>query len=271
MKEYIVSLKNVGMGDVERVGGKNASLGEMIQHLDAAGVLVPTGFATTAEAFRDFLDQDGLADKIRSLLEPLDVNDLAKLSAVGKTIRDAITAAPFSLELHSQIEHAVLEMESDNNGGEFSVAVRSSATAEDLPTASFAGQQETYLNVSGLKEIVKRIKDVYASLFNDRAISYRVHHGFAHHEVALSAGIQKMVRSDIGSSGVMFSLDTESGFKDVVFVTSSYGLGEMVVQGAVNPDEFYVYKKGIIAGKRSVLGGTLVGKKQQRTNAETGP
>ena len=270
MKEYIVSLKNVGMGDVERVGGKNASLGEMIQHLDAAGVLVPTGFATTAEAFRDFLDQDGLADKIRSLLESLDVNDLAKLSAVGKTIRDAITAAPFSPELHSQIEHAVLEMESDNNGGEFSVAVRSSATAEDLPTASFAGQQETYLNVSGLKEIVKRIKDVYASLFNDRAISYRVHHGFAHHEVALSAGIQKMVRSDIGSSGVMFSLDTESGFKDVVFVTSSYGLGEMVVQGAVNPDEFYVYKKGIIAGKRSVLRSTLGSKQLQMTYAESG-
>ncbi len=270
MKEYIVSLKNVGMRDVERVGGKNASLGEMIQHLDAAGVLVPTGFATTAEAFRDFLAQDGLADKIRALLESLDVNDVAKLSAVGKTIRDAIISAPFSPELHSQIERAVLEMENENNGGEFSVAVRSSATAEDLPTASFAGQQETYLNVSGLKEIVRRIKDVYASLFNDRAISYRVHHGFAHHEVALSAGVQKMVRSDIGSSGVMFSLDTESGFKDVVFVTSSYGLGEMVVQGAVNPDEFYVYKRGIIEGKRSVLRSTLGSKQLQMTYAENG-
>ncbi len=270
MKEYIVSLKNVGMGDVERVGGKNASLGEMIQHLDAAGVLVPSGFATTAEAFRDFLSQDGLADKIQSLLESLDVNDVAKLSSVGKTIRDTIISTPFSPELHSQIEHAVLEMENENKGSEFSVAVRSSATAEDLPTASFAGQQETYLNVSGLKEILRRIKDVYASLFNDRAISYRVHHGFAHHEVALSAGVQKMVRSDIGSSGVMFSLDTESGFKDVVFVTSSYGLGEMVVQGAVNPDEFYVYKRGITEGKRSVLRSTLGSKQLQMTYAENG-
>jgi len=268
MKEYIVSLKDVGMNDVARVGGKNASLGEMIQHLNAAGVLVPSGFATTADAFRDFIAHGGLSERIRSILESLDVQDVTRLAEVGKEIRGAIIETPFSRDLRDQIESAALAMEKENNGKEFSVAVRSSATAEDLPTASFAGQQETYLNVSGVQEVLRRIKDVYASLFNDRAISYRVHHGFDHHEVAISAGIQRMVRSDIGASGVMFSLDTESGFKDVVFITSSYGLGEMVVQGAVNPDEFYVYKKGLTEGKKSVLRSNLGNKQLQMTYAQ---
>ncbi len=252
MTDYIVSLKDVGMADVDKVGGKNASLGEMIRHLDAAGVRVPGGFATTAAAFREFLAHEGLDDRIRARLESFDVDDVGELTRAGAEIRGWIADTPFPAALERAIDGAWQAM---NNGsaGEFSVAVRSSATAEDLPTASFAGQQETYLNVSGLDAVTRRIRDVYASLFNDRAISYRVHHGFDHHKVALSAGVQRMVRSDIGASGVMFTLDTESGFRDVVFITSSYGLGEMVVQGAVNPDEFYVYKPALAASRRAIL------------------
>ncbi|MCB1746784.1 MAG: phosphoenolpyruvate synthase, partial [Gammaproteobacteria bacterium] len=252
MNEYIVSLRDVGMGDVERVGGKNASLGEMIRHLDAAHVRVPGGFATTAQAFRDFLAHDALDERIKSRLASFDVDDVAELARAGAEIRQWVIDTPFQPALQQAIEVAYAEMCRAEGDG-FSVAVRSSATAEDLPTASFAGQQETYLNVSGIEQVIRRIKDVFASLFNDRAISYRVHHGFDHHKVALSAGIQRMVRSDIGASGVMFTLDTESGFRDVVFVTASYGLGEMVVQGAVNPDEFYVYKPALAAGKKAVL------------------
>jgi len=252
MSDYIVSLKDVGMDDVDKVGGKNASLGEMIRHLDAADVRVPGGFATTADAFREFLAHEGLDGRIRARLESFDVDDVAELARAGKEIRQWIVDTPFPPRLQQEIE-AAFEAMSNGADGDFSVAVRSSATAEDLPTASFAGQQETFLNVSGVEHVVRRIKDVYASLFNDRAISYRVHHGFDHHKVALSAGVQRMVRSDVGASGVMFTLDTESGFRDVVFITASYGLGEMVVQGAVNPDEFYVSKPALAAGRRAVL------------------
>ncbi|MGE0483258.1 MAG: phosphoenolpyruvate synthase [Gammaproteobacteria bacterium] len=252
MNEYIVSLRDVGMDDVERVGGKNASLGEMIRHLDQAHVRVPGGFATTAQAFRDFLAHDALDERIKARLASFDVDDVAELTRAGAEIRQWVIDTPFQPALQHAIEEAYAAM-CAAEGESFSVAVRSSATAEDLPTASFAGQQETYLNVSGIEQVVRRIKDVFASLFNDRAISYRVHHGFDHHKVALSAGIQRMVRSDIGASGVMFTLDTESGFRDVVFVTASYGLGEMVVQGAVNPDEFYVYKPALAAGRKAVL------------------
>jgi len=252
MMDYIVSLDQIGMADLEQVGGKNASLGEMIRHLSAAGVNVPGGFATTADAFREFLSQNGLADKIRARLATLDVEDVAALTSAGTEIRCWITEIPLPEALESAIAAAYARM-SEGESVEFSVAVRSSATAEDLPTASFAGQQESYLNVRGLADVTLRIKDVFASLFNDRAISYRVHHGFEHHHVALSAGVQRMVRSDIGASGVLFTLDTESGFRDVVFVTASYGLGELVVQGAVNPDEFYVYKPALAAGHPAIL------------------
>ena len=264
MTEYIVPLDHIGIDDIDRVGGKNASLGEMIRHLSAAGVRVPGGFATTADAFRDFLAQGGLDQRINQRLAGLDTNDVAALAAAGRDIRQWVVDTPLPAALEAAIKAAWDQMAANAPVG-FSVAVRSSATAEDLPTASFAGQQETYLNVSGLDQVRVRIKDVFASLFNDRAISYRVHHGFEHAKVALSAGVQRMVRSDVGASGVMFTLDTESGFRDVVFITSSYGLGELVVQGAVNPDEFYVYKPALSAGRPAILRRNL-GSKHVRMN-----
>ncbi|MBV8465736.1 MAG: phosphoenolpyruvate synthase [Burkholderiales bacterium] len=240
------------MTDVERVGGKNASLGEMISQLAATGVRVPGGFATTAEAYRAFLAHDGLSAKIDAALTALDVDNVTELARVGKQIRQWVVETPFPAALDADIRTAFAKMEADS-GATISVAVRSSATAEDLPDASFAGQQETFLNIVGIDNVLHAIKEVFASLYNDRAISYRVHKGFAHADVALSAGIQRMVRSDKGAAGVMFTIDTESGFDDVVFVTSSYGLGETVVQGAVNPDEFYVYKPNVAAKKPSIL------------------
>lgn len=245
--------KQLGMRDLEQVGGKNASLGEMISHLSSAGVSVPTGFATTAEAFRQFLSVDGLDKKIYALLDSLDVEDIHQLTTAGKKIRAMILNASFSQAFETAIASAYANLTETIGHTEFSVAVRSSATAEDLPDASFAGQQETFLNIQGIDAVLIAIKQVFASLFNDRAIAYRVHHGFAHEEVALSAGIQQMIRSDLAVSGVMFTMDTESGFDEVVFITSSYGLGEMIVQGAVNPDEFYVHKPGLKAGKPSVI------------------
>ncbi len=239
------------MNDVDRVGGKNASLGEMISNLANAGVTVPGGFATTAQAYRDFLNHDGLKQRIDDQLAALDVDDVKMLAKVGAEIREAVINAPFPAQLETDIRVAYETLCEDL--GDISVAVRSSATAEDLPDASFAGQQETFLNISGIDNIFVAVKEVFASLFNDRAISYRVHKGFDHGEVALSAGIQRMVRSDIGAAGVMFSMDTESGFDQVVFITSSYGLGETVVQGAVNPDEFYVHKPTLEKGKHSIL------------------
>lgn len=252
MEEYIVWLDATGMDDVEHVGGKNASLGEMISNLASVGVDVPGGFATTAKAFRDFLSQSGIDDRINAKLNALDVDDVNALVAAGKEIRSWVIDTPFQPELSAAIEKAYAKMQADATS-EFSVAVRSSATAEDLPDASFAGQQETFLNVDGIDNVMHSIKEVFASLFNDRAISYRVHQGFEHSGVALSAGIQRMVRSDISSSGVLFTLDTETGFRDAVFITSSYGLGEMVVQGAVNPDEFYVHKPTLEAGRPAIL------------------
>ncbi|GHE83088.1 phosphoenolpyruvate synthase [Thalassotalea profundi] len=252
MQENVLWYENLGMNDVERVGGKNASLGEMISNLANVGVQVPGGFATTAHAFNEFLEQSGLNEKIHQLLDTLDVSDVNALSACGSTIRQWIIDTPFLPAMQTDIEQAYKQL-----AGEFSedasFAVRSSATAEDMPDASFAGQQETFLNVRGFDAVMVAIKHVFASLFNDRAISYRVHQGYDHRGVALSAGIQRMVRSDIASSGVMFSIDTESGFEDVVFVTSSVGLGEMVVQGAVNPDEFYVHKPTLASGKPAVV------------------
>jgi len=249
---HTIDFKHLGMKDLPAVGGKNASLGEMISHLSAQGVSVPTGFATTADSFRSFLKQNNLDKTIYEQLAQLDVDNLAELARVGKTIRDAILKTPFSDEFIVDVTAAYANLK-NIVGHDFSVAVRSSATAEDLPDASFAGQQETYLNVKGIDAVLMAIKHVYASLFNDRAITYRVHHQFVHADVAISAGIQQMVRSDLGASGVMFTLDTESGFDDVVFITSSYGLGEMVVQGAVNPDEFYVHKPGLRAGRPAVI------------------
>jgi pyruvate,water dikinase len=256
MIEYVVELDQLSMDDVSRVGGKNASLGEMLQNLAPLGVSVPGGFATTADAYREFLVQDGLKDKIAERLHQLDITDIAALQATGSDIRRWINEVPFPAEMEKAIDQAYGQLEKEY-GHEATWAVRSSATAEDLPDASFAGQQETFLNVSGLANIKQSIREVFASLFNDRAISYREHQGFDHNEVALSAGIQKMVRSDIASAGVAFSLDTESGFRDVVFITGSYGLGEMVVQGAVNPDEFYVHKQTLTAGRPAVLRRTL--------------
>ncbi|MGB0210856.1 phosphoenolpyruvate synthase [Algiphilus sp.] len=250
--ENVVWFENLGMGDVDRVGGKNASLGEMTQHLAAAGVNVPGGFATTANAYREFLSHEGLADRINAQLGALDVDDVTELARVGKAIREDVIAAPFPPALEADIRTSYDKM-MEAAGAPITVAVRSSATAEDLPDASFAGQQETFLNINGIDNVLLAIKEVFASLFNDRAISYRVHHGFAHDQVALSAGVQRMVRSDTGASGVMFTMDTESGFRDAVFITASYGLGEAVVQGAVNPDEFYVYKPGLAAGRPAVL------------------
>jgi pyruvate, water dikinase len=251
MTDYVLWFKDLGMHDVDRVGGKNASLGEMISHLSNAGVSVPNGFATTADAYREFLSQSGLADDINASLATLNVDDVNALAAEGKRIRKMVSETPFPPALDAAIEAAYKTLTSSHP--DMAVAVRSSATAEDLPDASFAGQQESFLNVKGLESVKHHIREVFASLYNDRAIAYRVHQGFEHAEVALSAGIQQMVRSENGSSGVMFTLDTESGFDGVVFLTSSYGLGEMVVQGAVNPDEFYVYKKGLAAGKKAIL------------------
>nr|WP_245965392.1 phosphoenolpyruvate synthase [Salinisphaera orenii] len=241
----------LGMDDVERVGGKNASLGEMISHLADAGVNVPDGFATTASAYREFLAHDGLDARINAALDALDVNDVDALVETGEKIRGWVLEHPFPPDLETAIRDSFTTLAGDN--ADISVAVRSSATAEDLPDASFAGQQETFLNVRGLDNVMLAIKDVFASLFNDRAISYRVHRGFEHSQVALSAGIQRMVRSDTGASGVMFTIDTESGFDQVVFITSSWGLGEAVVQGAVNPDEFYVYKPNVDAKRPAIL------------------
>ncbi|ROO32481.1 phosphoenolpyruvate synthase [Salinisphaera orenii YIM 95161] len=249
--EHVVWFSQLGMDDVERVGGKNASLGEMISHLADAGVNVPDGFATTASAYREFLAHDGLDARINAALDALDVNDVDALVETGEKIRGWVLEHPFPPDLEAAIRESFTTLAGDN--ADISVAVRSSATAEDLPDASFAGQQETFLNVRGLDNVMLAIKDVFASLFNDRAISYRVHRGFEHSQVALSAGIQRMVRSDTGASGVMFTIDTESGFDQVVFITSSWGLGEAVVQGAVNPDEFYVYKPNVDAKRPAIL------------------
>jgi pyruvate,water dikinase len=257
----VVPFENLRMQDVEAVGGKNASLGEMISQLAASGVAVPGGFATTANAFRRFLRQGGLDERIRRRLEALDTDDVRALAAAGAEIRGWVVDTPFPDELRAAIAGAFDTLTRDDPGASF--AVRSSATAEDLPDASFAGQQETFLNVVGLDEVLHKTKEVFASLYNDRAISYRVHKGFAHGNVALSAGVQRMVRSDLGAAGVMFTIDTESGFEEVVFVTSSYGLGETVVQGAVNPDEFYVHKPTLRAGKFPIIRRSL-GSKLQR-------
>ncbi|MDH1380230.1 phosphoenolpyruvate synthase [Comamonas aquatica] len=246
----VVPFEQLRMSDVEVVGGKNASLGEMISQLPQ-GVRVPTGFATTAHAFREFLAYEGLADKISAKLAALDVEDVRALAQVGAEIRALVEAQPFPADLEAAIRAAFITLQGGNDAASF--AVRSSATAEDLPDASFAGQQETFLNVVGIDDVLHKMKEVFASLYNDRAISYRVHKGFAHDVVALSAGVQRMVRSDLGAAGVMFTIDTESGFEDVVFITSSYGLGETVVQGAVNPDEFYVHKPMLKAGKSALI------------------
>jgi pyruvate,water dikinase len=246
----VVPFENLRMSDVEAVGGKNASLGEMISQLPG-GVRVPTGFATTAHAFRQFLAHAGLAQRINARLTTLDTEDVRALAAAGAEIRGWLEAQPFPAELEKAIRQSFAALCEGNEQASF--AVRSSATAEDLPDASFAGQQETFLNVVGIEAVLHKMKEVFASLYNDRAISYRVHKGFAHSDVALSAGVQRMVRSDLGAAGVMFTIDTESGFQDVVFITSSYGLGETVVQGAVNPDEFYVHKPMLEAGKKSVI------------------
>ncbi len=249
--EYVVSLDKLGNHDVEHVGGKNASLGEMISNLAGAGVSVPGGFATTAQAYRDFLEQSGLNAQIHAALDTLDVDDVNTLAKTGAQIRQWVMDAPFPAELDKQIRIAFAEMAGGNDN--MAVAVRSSATAEDLPDASFAGQQETFLNIRGVDNVIRAAKEVFASLFNDRAIAYRVHQGFDHKLVALSAGVQRMVRSETGTAGVMFTLDTESGFRDVVFITGAYGLGETVVQGAVNPDEFYVHKQTLEAGRPAIL------------------
>ena len=255
MRPYTLPFSRLGRHDVADVGGKNSSLGEMISNLAALGVSVPDGFATTADAYRTFLAHEGLADRIKRELDALDVDDVATLAETGARIRDWILSTPFPARLQQEIVEGYQRM--CDGRGDVAVAVRSSATAEDLPEASFAGQQETFLNVRGAENVVRAVHEVFASLFNDRAISYRVHQGFEHSQVALSAGIQYMVRSDVGASGVMFTLDTDSGFRDVVFITASYGLGETVVQGAVNPDEFYVYKPALRSGHQSILRRTL--------------
>jgi pyruvate,water dikinase len=266
--ENVIGLEHLSMRDVERVGGKNASLGEMIHHLREAGVKVPGGFATTASAYREFLSHEGLDDRIHAWLKALDVDDTRALADTGKRIREAVLGAPFPAALERDIRAAYEAMIGANPG--ITVAVRSSATAEDLPDASFAGQQETFLNVSGIEAVLARIKEVFASLFNDRAIAYRVHHGFDHAQVALSAGIQRMVRSDLGASGVIFTMDTESGFRDAVLITASYGLGEAVVQGAVNPDEFYVYKPALRAKRPAILRRSLGEKARKMVYAAAG-
>ena len=263
MNDNILWLHALRLDDLARVGGKNSSLGEMIGNLSNLGVSVPGGYATTSEAFKDFIAHNNLHQRIFDRLATLDVEDVAALTEAGKQIRDWVIGAPLQGELDRDIRSAYRQLCDENGGGEVAVAVRSSATAEDLPDASFAGQQETFLNVTGEDDVVIKVKEVFASLYNDRAIAYRVHHGFKHEDVFLSAGVQLMVRSDVGASGVLFTLDTESGFREVVFITSSFGLGEMVVQGAVNPDEFYVYKPTLAQGKHAILRRSI-GAKQLR-------
>ncbi|KGM51671.1 phosphoenolpyruvate synthase [Lysobacter concretionis Ko07 = DSM 16239] len=263
MNDNILWLHALRLDDLARVGGKNSSLGEMIGNLSSLGVSVPGGYATTSEAFKDFIAHNDLEQRIFDRLAPLDVEDVGALTEAGKEIRDWVIGAPLQPALDTDIRTAYRQLCADNGGSEVAVAVRSSATAEDLPDASFAGQQETFLNVTGEDDVVVKVKEVFASLYNDRAIAYRVHHGFKHEDVFLSAGVQLMVRSDVGASGVLFTLDTESGFRDVVFITSSFGLGEMVVQGAVNPDEFYVYKPTLADGKQAILRRSI-GAKQLR-------
>ncbi len=260
MQPYVIPFQSLGIADIPQVGGKNASLGEMISNLSSSGVQVPGGFATTAQAYRDFLANGGLDKRIQEVLDTLNVDDVTALAEAGRKIRGWIVEAPLPERLETEIRAHYAKLAGK---GEGSFAVRSSATAEDLPDASFAGQQETFLNIHGIDNILHAIREVFASLYNDRAISYRVHKEFTHADVALSAGVQRMVRSDLGASGVMFTLDTESGFRDAVFITASYGLGEMVVQGAVNPDEFYVHKPQLAAGFPAVIRRAL-GSKQQR-------
>lgn len=263
MSDLVLWLDDLRLSDLGKVGGKNSSLGEMIGHLSRLGVSVPGGFATTADAFKQFIAQSGLADRIQGRLASLDVEDVAALTTAGSEIRRWVIETPLIPEFDKAVRDAYVQLCAKAGTTDVAVAVRSSATAEDLPDASFAGQQETFLNVCGADDVIHKVKEVFASLYNDRAIAYRVHHGFRHEDVFLSAGVQLMVRSDIGASGVLFTLDTESGFRDAVFVTGSYGLGEMVVQGAVNPDEFYVYKPTLKAGKPAILRRQL-GSKQQR-------
>jgi pyruvate,water dikinase len=266
--KYVVPFDEIRMSDVDKVGGKNASLGEMISQLSGAGIRVPGGFATTAEAYREFLSRDGLGSRIESRLKTLDVDDVDALARCGAEIRGWIEAQPFPRQLEAEIAQAWRQLTGGKDG--VSLAVRSSATAEDLPEASFAGQQETFLNVRGVDNVFVALKAVFASLYNDRAISYRVHKGFSHAAVALSAGVQRMARSDLGASGVVFTLDTESGFQGVVFITAAWGLGEMVVQGAVNPDEFYVHKPMLRGGKFPVIRRSLGAKTQKMVFAEHG-
>ncbi|WP_461311445.1 phosphoenolpyruvate synthase [Acinetobacter sp. GN11] len=268
LEARVIGLEKLGKHDVELVGGKNSSLGEMISHLSNAGVSVPGGFATTADAYREFLDQSGLNARIQAELAQLNVDDVNALAETGAKIRQWIVETPLTAALEQEIRAAFTTL--SNGNPEIAVAVRSSATAEDLPDASFAGQQETFLNIRGIDNVLIAIKEVFASLYNDRAISYRVHQGFDHDVVALSAGIQRMVRSETGAAGVMFTLDTESGFREVVFITASYGLGEMVVQGAVNPDEFYLSKPLLNAGRHSVLRRNLGSKHQKMIYGEEG-
>ncbi len=255
----ILWYNQLGMNDVDRVGGKNASLGEMITNLSGMGVSVPNGFATTAVAFNQFLESRGVNQRIYELLDKTDIDDVTELAKAGAQIRQWIIDTPFQPELEQAIREAYEQLSADDADASF--AVRSSATAEDMPDASFAGQQETFLNVQGIDAVMVAVKHVFASLFNDRAISYRVHQGYDHRGVALSAGVQRMVRSDLAASGVMFSIDTESGFDQVVFITAAYGLGEMVVQGAVNPDEFYVHKPGLAEGRPAIVRRTMGSKK----------
>ena len=263
MSDLVLWLDKLRLADLGKVGGKNSSLGEMIGNLSQLGVSVPGGFATTAHAFQEFIAQSGLAQRVQDRLADLDVENVDELTKAGKEIRRWVVETPLIPEFDRVVRESYRKLCTDAGGENVAVAVRSSATAEDLPDASFAGQQETYLNVTGEDDVIHKVKEVFASLYNDRAIAYRVHHGFKHEDVFLSAGVQLMVRSDTGASGVLFTLDTESGFRDVVFVTASYGLGEMVVQGAVNPDEFYAYKPGVRAGRPAILRRQL-GAKQQR-------
>ncbi len=267
MNAWVIPFEQLRASDIERVGGKNASLGEMIGSLSALGIRVPGGFATTAEAFRAFLRQGGLEDRVLAALAALDIDNVEQLAATGAQVRDWVLATPFPAQLQQEVLDAYRGM---SDRGDIAVAVRSSATAEDLPEASFAGQQETFLNVRGQAALLQAMHEVFASLFNDRAIAYRAHQGFDHAAVALSAGIQRMVRSDLGASGVMFTLDTDSGFRDVVLITASYGLGETVVQGAVNPDEFYLWKPALRAGHRAVLRRNLGAKPIKMVYAEDG-
>ena len=257
MSDHVLWLHQLRLSDLAQVGGKNSSLGEMIGHLGGLGVSVPGGFATTADAFAEFIEHNSLTQRIYARLDGLDVEDVDALVQAGREIRDWVVTAPLQPALEQAVREAYAELCRQAGSDDIAVAVRSSATAEDLPDASFAGQQETFLNVCGVEDVLVKIREVFASLYNDRAIAYRVHHGFKHEDVFLSAGVQLMVRSDVGAAGVLFTLDTESGFRDVVFITSSYGLGENVVQGAVNPDEFYVYKPTLRAGKPAILRRTL--------------